>query len=152
MSLRRNNTPKAVEPQASDAMRKLFEEKASFAGAVGTTHDVDGISAIYRLQNCRTMLYTKSDKDSDWVKDLKKILTMFAEKKTSGMVEFVKTDAEGLLEINISIADGKFMLMNKSDTVAEGVFADVDKFIVNVVKFMEDMKMALKDVQLRVAS
>jgi len=120
-------------------LNEIFEQKASFSGAVGTTYDVQvesepisgnaEVSAVQRNIIMSTMGVTTStsNTDEEWRRDIDYILSMFVERGFEGNVQVMKRTGAGpeLTDVSIAIDQTKKeMAVMKNSTAAKTVKFD----------------------------
>lgn len=139
-------------------LNEIFEQKASFSGAVGTTYDVqvESVSAVQRNVIMSTMGVTTStsNTDEEWRRDIDYILSMFVERGFEGNVQVMKRTGEGPELTDVSIAidrTKKEMAVMKNSTPAKTVKFDKKG---ELIKFLEEhitnvMNLKLIDIVFR---
>ena len=167
MSLRRNAVGSGVNSSslgddtmnAKNFLGELFKQKASFSGAVGTTHDVEvgsDVSAVRRdiIMSAMGVTTSSSNSDEEWRQDINQILSMFITRGFEGNVQMLKRTGKGpeMTDVSIGIDQkNKAMIVMKNSTPAKTFKFDKKD---ELIKFLEVhittiMKLELIDIVFR---
>ena len=157
MSLRRTNVADVIDRKTK--LANVFKQNMLFAGAVGTTRDVDvPVSAVERLSyatlRTNSMATSNSKTDDEWREDIKYILKTYSKVPVGALVEVMKKNGEELETIDVSISidqrSKKMSILKNFIPVQEYSISQSKELIEFLEKHIkEDMKLRLTEIVFR---
>ena len=142
------------EKDRESSMAKIFNEKVSFSGAVGTLLDVEPISNVYRSAVQRRLTISNSNNDIEWRNDINGILKMIIDKGFEVNIQVMKKGKNDQLELtDVSIGIDRYTMTVLDGSKALKEFTRKQKLA--MVTFLEKyftntMKLELKNVVFRI--
>lgn len=145
-----SSSPSDDTMNARNSLLEVFQQKASFSGAVGTTYDVEigsDVSAVHRNIIMTGLTMSSSDSDKEWREDINYIINMIIARGFDGNIQVLKRTGDGpeLTTVSIGIdVTNKEMTVIDNQGLVENFKLDKKDELINFLANHIKTKMKLK--------